>query len=154
MDKRSIVLYLHLKGLLAHAIHGDLVATLGPKAMAYSTVTRCLGEAKVGTVEVALDPEPGSHRLDNCDPVVMGALAEKPSLFSRELARPTHVPRATVSRRLTKSLMFVQRLLRWAPRYLSDAQMVRHVELSLSLLRMLKRQEQRAWHDVLTLDES
>jgi hypothetical protein len=39
MDQRSIVLYLHLKGLSAYAIHDDLVATLGPKAVAYSTVT-------------------------------------------------------------------------------------------------------------------
>jgi hypothetical protein len=49
MDQRSIVLYLHLKGLLAHAIHDDLVATLGPTAVAYSTVTRYLREVKFGT---------------------------------------------------------------------------------------------------------
>jgi hypothetical protein len=42
MDQRSIVLHLHLKGLSAHVIHDDLVATLGSKAMAYSTVTRSL----------------------------------------------------------------------------------------------------------------
>jgi hypothetical protein len=57
MDQSSIVLYLHLKALSAHAIHDDLVATLGPKAVAYSRVTRYLREAKVGTSEVTLDPE-------------------------------------------------------------------------------------------------
>jgi hypothetical protein len=36
MDQRSIVLDLHLNGLSAHAIHDDLVATLGCKALAYS----------------------------------------------------------------------------------------------------------------------
>jgi hypothetical protein len=41
-DQRSIVLCLHLEGLLAYAIHDDLVAALGPKAMAYNTVTRHL----------------------------------------------------------------------------------------------------------------
>jgi hypothetical protein len=56
MDQRSIVLYLLLKWLSAHAIHDDLVATLGPKAVAYSMVTRYLREAKLGTAEVTLDP--------------------------------------------------------------------------------------------------
>jgi hypothetical protein len=37
---------------------------------------------------------------------------------------------------------------------LSEAQKVKLVELSLSLLWMLEVQEQRAWHEVATLDES
>jgi hypothetical protein len=62
-DQRSIVLDLHLEGLLAHAIHGGLVAKLGPKAVAYSTVTPYLHEANLGTAEVTLDPEPSSPDL-------------------------------------------------------------------------------------------
>jgi hypothetical protein len=49
MDQRSIVLYLHLKVLLANVIHDSLVATLGPKAAAYSTMKRHVREAKLGT---------------------------------------------------------------------------------------------------------
>jgi hypothetical protein len=49
MDQGSLVLYLHLNWLLAHAIHDDLVATLDPKAVVYSTVTQYLREAKLGT---------------------------------------------------------------------------------------------------------
>jgi hypothetical protein len=63
MDQRSIVLYLHLKGLSAHAIHDDLVATLGPRAVTYSTVTGHLREAKLGTAEVTVDPESRSYHL-------------------------------------------------------------------------------------------
>jgi hypothetical protein len=57
MNQRSIVLYLYLKGLSAHMIHVDLAVTLDPKAVAHSTMTRYLREAKPGTVEVTLDPE-------------------------------------------------------------------------------------------------
>jgi hypothetical protein len=63
MNERSIVLYLHLKGLLTHAIHDDIVATLVPNAVAYSTVARYLRKAKLGTDEVTLDPESRSPHL-------------------------------------------------------------------------------------------
>jgi hypothetical protein len=39
MDQRSIVFYLHFKAMSAQAIYDDLVVTLGPKALAYSTAT-------------------------------------------------------------------------------------------------------------------
>jgi hypothetical protein len=67
MDQSSIVLCLHLNGLSDHAIHDDLVATLGPKAMANSMVTRYLRKAKPGTAEVTLDPESRSSHFDNSD---------------------------------------------------------------------------------------
>jgi hypothetical protein len=67
MDQRSVVLYLHLKGLLAHAIHDDLVAILGPKAATSQTVTACHHETKLGTGKVSLDLEPCSHYLDDSD---------------------------------------------------------------------------------------
>jgi hypothetical protein len=41
--------------LSAHAIHDDPVATLGPKAVAYSTVTQYFRKARVGTAKVTLD---------------------------------------------------------------------------------------------------
>jgi uncharacterized membrane protein len=104
MDQRSIVLYLHLKGRSVHVIHGDLVATLGPKAVAYSTVRYYLREAKLSTAEVTLDPEPSSHHLDDSDRDILEALEEKPFSSVRKLARVTHIPRTTISRRLTKSL--------------------------------------------------
>jgi hypothetical protein len=138
MDQRSIVLYLHLKGLSAHAIHDDLGATLGPTAGAYNAVTCYLREAKLGTAEVTLDPEPSSPRLDDSDRDILAARKEKPFSSVRELARATDIPGATVYRMLTKSLGLVRRLLRWVPRLLSHAQKARRVDLSLSLLQMLE----------------
>jgi hypothetical protein len=68
MDQRSIVLYLHLKELSARAIHDDTVATLDPKAVASSTVIPYLREAKLGTIDLTLDPEPSSHHLTSTIP--------------------------------------------------------------------------------------
>jgi hypothetical protein len=81
MDQRSTVPYLHLKRLLAHAIHDDLVATLGSKAVAFNTVTRDLREAKLSTAEVTLDPKPSSPHLDDSDPALLAALEEKKNRF-------------------------------------------------------------------------
>jgi hypothetical protein len=58
-------------------IHDDFVATFGPKAVAYSTVTGYLREAKFGTTEVTLDPEPSSPHLDDSDRDILAALEEK-----------------------------------------------------------------------------
>jgi hypothetical protein len=65
----------------AQAIHDDLVATHGLKAAAYNMVTRYLGESKLGTAEVILDPEPSSLRLDVSDRAILASLEEKKSHF-------------------------------------------------------------------------
>jgi hypothetical protein len=107
MNQRSIVLYLHLNGLLAHAIHDNLVATLDPKAVAYSTVTRYFLEAKLGTARFTFDSKPSSPHLDDSDYAILAALEERPFSSMRELTRAIHIPCATVYGRLTKSLGFV-----------------------------------------------
>jgi hypothetical protein len=63
MDQRSIVLFLHLTALSAHAVHDDLAAALGRKAMASSRVTCYLREARLGMPEVTLDSEPSSSHF-------------------------------------------------------------------------------------------
>jgi hypothetical protein len=154
MDERSIVLYLHRKGLSAHVIHDDLVATLDLQAVASNTLTPCLREANLGTAEVTLDRESSSLHIHDSDQAILIALEEDPFPSVQQLVRATHIPGATVYRRLTKSLGIVRRHLCCVPHLLSDPHKVRYVELSLSFLRILEVQEQKAWHDVVTLDES
>jgi hypothetical protein len=72
----------------------------------------------------------------------------------RQLSGLTHFPSTIVYRRLTLSLGFVARHLRLVPHVLSDARKGERVNLSRRLLRMLEVQRDRAWHDIITLDES
>jgi hypothetical protein len=65
---------------LAQVIHDGLVATLGSKVVVSNRVTRYLGEAKLGTTEVPLDPESSSPHLDDSDRAILATLKEK--LFS------------------------------------------------------------------------
>jgi hypothetical protein len=73
-----MILDLDLKELSAHAIHDDLVATLGLKAVAYRTMTCYLPEAKLGTIEVNFEPEPNSSCLEGSERAILIALDEKP----------------------------------------------------------------------------
>jgi hypothetical protein len=60
----------------------------------------------------------------------------------------------TVYHRLTGPLSFRVRHLQWVPHFLSDAQEAIRVENSQSLLRTLQDQQDRVWHNVVTMDES
>jgi hypothetical protein len=73
MEQRSIVLYLAKKGLLALAIHDDLVTTLGAvaDAVSYSSVTRYLRAAVFAYSNPPTPlPEP-EDQFDDCDHAIM-----------------------------------------------------------------------------------
>jgi histone-lysine N-methyltransferase SETMAR len=154
MDQPTIAIYLERKGLSARAIHQDLVATLGQDAVADSTVTRYLREIRFhpstkakASIEIPQVP-------DDSDEAILAALREAPFASVRQLARLTHISAAKVYRRLTRSLGFTARHLRWVPHSLSDAQKQERVEQTQLLLRKLTSEQRRGWHDIVTLDES
>jgi hypothetical protein len=78
MDERSIVLYLATKDLAPPTIHSHLVATLGPEAGSYSSVTCYLCEA----ILAASNPTPQfsqpTPQFGNCDNAILFALAGQP----------------------------------------------------------------------------
>jgi hypothetical protein len=92
--------------------------------------------------------------LDDSDPAILSVLEDSPFAWVRQLSRLTHLPSTTVYRCLTQSLGFVARHLRWVLHALSDVQKGERVYLSQRLLRMLEIQRDRAWYDIVTLDES
>jgi hypothetical protein len=115
VDQRSIVLYLARKELSVIAIHHDLVSTLGPEAVSYSSVTCYLREAIfVSSNSHANIPE-AEFQFDDCDQAILLALVEQPFASIRELAQLIHQPRTTVHRRLAQSLGFRMRHLQWVP---------------------------------------
>jgi hypothetical protein len=154
MTQHPIITYLALKGMLAREIHDDIVATLGPDAASYSSVTRYLREARFPPSKAELHPTDVQKDLDDSDQAILAAVEDSPFASVRQLSRLTHFHSMTVYRRLTQSLGFVARHLRWVPHALSDAQKGGRVNLSQRLLRMLEVQRDRAWHDIVTLDES
>jgi hypothetical protein len=119
MDQRSICLFLVVKRLSAQAISNELVAVLGPDGTGYSTVTTYLRQRHFpSTLRETLDG-PAAIVIDNG---ILVALEKQPFSSIRELAQLTCVPRSTVHRHRTQSLVFVVEHLRWVPHSLTGAQ--------------------------------
>jgi hypothetical protein len=154
MTQRPIVAYLSLKRMSAHAIHNDIGATLGSDALSYSSITRYFREARFPPSKPEPHPANVQRDLDDSDQAILTALEDSPFASLRQLSWLTYLPSTTVYRRLTQSLRFMARHLRWVPHTLSNAQMVEKANLSRQLLRMLMVQRDRAWYDIITLDES
>jgi hypothetical protein len=133
MTQRPIVTYLSLKGMLAHEIHDDIVVTLGPDAVSYSSVTRCLRETRFPPSKPRPEPHPAEVQrdrdLDDSDQAILAALEDNPFASVRQLSRLTYLPSTIVYRRLTQSLGFVARHLRLEPHALSDAQTGERINL-------------------------
>jgi hypothetical protein len=114
MEQRSIALYLARKRPSPLVIHDDLVTMLGADAdaMSYSSATRYLRAAVFASSKLPTSlPEPEAQ-FDDCDHIILLALAEQPFASVRKLWRLTHLSRTTVHRRLTKFLGFRVRHLR------------------------------------------
>jgi hypothetical protein len=154
MTQRPIVAYLSLKEMSAREIHDEIVATLGPDAVSYSSVTRYLRKERFPPLKPEPHPADVQRDFDDSDQAILTVLEDSPFALVWQLSRLTHLPSTTVYRRPTQSLGFVARHLRWVPHALSDAQKGERVNLSRRLLRMLEVQRDRAWHDIVTLDES
>jgi hypothetical protein len=154
MDQRSIILYLNRNTLMARVIHDNLVATLGEEAIAYSTGTKYLREVQTGPDDATQLPEDISLHIVDSDEAILSALDELPFSSVQHLFCAIHLPKTTVSRRFTEKLGFMARPLRGVPQILSDDQKAIPVKCSRSLRTILLAQESRAWHDIMTLDES
>jgi hypothetical protein len=129
MTQSPIITYLSLKGRSAREMHADIIATLGPDSVSYSSVTRCFREAQFPPSKPERHPANVQRDLDDSDQAILAAREDSPFASVWQLSRLTHLPSTTVYRRLTQSLGFVARHLRWVPHALSDAQKGERVNL-------------------------
>jgi hypothetical protein len=74
--KKSIVLCLARKELSAIAIHHELVATLGPEVVSYSSMTRYLHEASFVSSNSPATMPLAEPQFDDCDQAILLALTE------------------------------------------------------------------------------
>jgi hypothetical protein len=122
MDQKPIVLYLRMKGMALDAIHDGFVRTLGKDVVAYSTVTKYAHSAQFSGRKEVTSPEAPDVERSTVDEAILTALAEFPFSSVRELSRRICLPRSTVHRHLTQSLLFTVRHLRWVPHFFTAEQ--------------------------------
>jgi hypothetical protein len=83
----------------------------------------------------------------------MRTLEELPFFSVRRFARAVHLPATAVERRLYEKLGFAAHHLRWVPYRLPDDRKMTRVQWSWSILAILRTEQARDWHDIVTLDE-
>jgi hypothetical protein len=93
-------------------IHDDIVATLGPDAVSYSSVIKYLREARFPPSKPELHPADVQRDLDDSNQTILVALEGRPFASVQQLSQLTHLPSTSVDRRLAQSLGFVARHLR------------------------------------------
>jgi hypothetical protein len=98
-----------------------------------------------------VETEKGVHDADRA---ISFALNENRLAFVEQLSRLASLPPTTVYRRLTQSLDSKARHHRWVLHGLSGAQSADRVSLSQRLLETLEVHRHRAWHGIVTLNES
>jgi hypothetical protein len=115
MTHHLIVGYLALKVMSAREIHDNIVGTLGPDAVSYSSVTRYLREAQFPPSKPEPHPADVQRDLDDSDQAILAALEDSPFASVPQPSRLTYLPLTIVYRRLTQSLGFVACYLQWVP---------------------------------------
>jgi hypothetical protein len=138
MDQRSTVLSPALKQLQGLAILEDLVSTLGPGAVIYSSVTIYLREARSSALIDAAPCIDIPMAMDDADQAIVAALNETLLASVSHLSRLIHLSSSTIYQQLTQSLEHTARDLRWVPHILSDDQKAQRVEQSRRFLRLLE----------------
>jgi hypothetical protein len=113
MDQRTICLYFNRNGLSAQAIHDKLVQILGFDAVAYLTMTFYLRASRWRAQNEEQHSDPPLDVIDNA---ILQAINQTQFASVWELAKSMSISGATVWRRLTGSLGFIVKHLRW-PRY-------------------------------------
>jgi hypothetical protein len=78
MNFRLIVTDLDRKWLSMHAIHNDIVATLGPDIVGYSTITHYLREAKFPLPTEEASDADDRKSINDADETILFALNESP----------------------------------------------------------------------------
>jgi hypothetical protein len=97
MHQQSIVLYLTRKGFTTQVIHADLVAILSEEAIAYSTVTKHLGEAQINPSDPNQLSDATSPHIEDSEEATLIALEEFPFSSVRQLSCATYLPGTTVT---------------------------------------------------------
>ena len=96
IDLKSVVLYLHKKGLKAKAIHKDIEDTLGPNTIGYSTIREYIRSESFSSNNEGIENEEKIFNDKQNQILVENALKISPFSSVREIAKMTSIPKTTV----------------------------------------------------------
>jgi hypothetical protein len=140
-----------MKGLSARDLHNELVAVLGPDAIAYLIVTGYRRQRQFPAISSGHSDKLPPIVIDNA---ILHAVDKQPFSSVKELTKRICIPTNTVYRHLTISLGFVVKHLRGVPHTVTNTEKAQRVTLSNQLLLERRSIKHQGWHFMITLDES
>jgi hypothetical protein len=99
MDQRSVYEFLAIKGISAQAIGSELVAVIGPDAIAHSTVTKSPRQRQPRAFPCQGSEQPSAAIIEDS---ILDALDSQPFSSIRELGKLTCIPATAIHRHLAR----------------------------------------------------
>jgi hypothetical protein len=117
MDQRSIVVLLHLKELSDKAkdVHTELVQILASHAIAYSAMTKYIGNDVILQNEPEAEDQAEDQGFSITDNAILETLETMSFASIRQIVKTIFIPPMTIFRCLTKLFHFVLKPLHWVP---------------------------------------
>ena len=153
IDFRSIVYFLHRKGLTGKQIQFEIDSVLGANSYSYSAITKSLRELSFyGPKENTIKKEQQYVREERFD-AILKTLRDFPFSSLKQIEERTGIPKTSVEWLLTLN-GFVSRHLKWIPHNLNSSQKVSRINQSKRLLKILQAARQNNYRSLITGDES
>jgi hypothetical protein len=143
MDQRSVCMFLRKKLCSASAIYEQFVAFLESDAIPYTVMSKYLKETMWMACKNESPEMEGSYVIDQA---ILAAPEKRPFSLVRDLTKQTCISPFTIHWRLTNSMGFVVKHLRWTPRKLNEAQLAARIHISNELLRIIRSVEYHDWY--------
>ena len=153
-EQRSVIKFLHLKGLKLGDIVLELSSVYGEDAYTRPSIKYWLHQLKLGRTDLATQHVGGRPPLDDTDAEILSVLHTSPFSSVRTIADSMGIPASTVYFHLVEKIGFKNYFLRWVPHMLTEELRQKRVELAQQLLELLERQRRVKFRDIVTGDES
>ena len=154
IDYRSIVIFLHKKGIHPIEIKYQIDSVFGRNSYSYSAITHTIRNLSFFTN--FNDHEKNEEKNINEERIklIEETLIDFPFLSLKQIAMKTNIPKTTVFRILTQDLHYASKHLKWIPYELKSSQKVMRINLSNQLLKILQEEKKTNYNFIITGDES
>jgi hypothetical protein len=141
IEQRSVMNYLHRKGMKLPTIVAELAAVYHEDAFNENRMRYWLHEMKLHRSDLSDRPSSGRPPLEDIDARILQVLEAEPWSSGRTKAEFLKIPASTVHLHLTTSLNMKSRYFTWVSHFLDNDLRAKRLDGARQLLDVLQAQE-------------
>ena len=130
IDFRSIVIYLHKKGLTPYEIQSEIDSVFGENSYSYQAITKTIRATSFTPSQNGNEKFEDKFLHQQRIQIIKKILEDFPFSSLREIAQEGHIPKTIIYRIIRTDLRYVVNHLRWIPHILTCSQKVSRINLS------------------------